>query len=213
MNLTRNMKDNRQSAALTPLQAKAVRVGVVVVALVVAILGWMQAAQMLISPVLVAGLGETVQSGDLALRVPVAEWVQANHGHDPAAEPDEAALGPVPDPAAPETGYAMPAAMMPGMPVEGQQRLRVEVALANHGGTVQTVGPEDFRVEAADGTVFLPLLTNSFRSSSLGVQEGLEGVLFVDVDQKAENVTLVWQRGGAQARIPIGGAPAHTEPH
>lgn len=225
LNLTKTIRDNATAAASSQMHLKVIQVVIITAALLVAVLGWMQAAQMLMAPVLVAGLGETVRAGDLSLRVPVAEWIKGDHGHDPAEEPGEVTLGPLPNPAAApqadyalpatgsQSGYAMPPAMMPGMPVEGQQRLRVELTLANTGGAMQTIGPEDFRVEAADGRVWVPLMTNTFRSSTLGAQEALDGVLFVDVDQDAENIALVWQRGGAQVRIPIGAAPAHTETH
>ena len=183
--------------------------------LTIGLVGWgsVMAAQLVVTPALTAAVGETIQAGDLAFSVDSATWLSMNHGDhdsDPYANvslesdpDDEAAI------AAASLGFSMPPSMMPGLPKEGQQRLRVEVTFQNTGYGREMIGPEQFRVEAADGTVYQPLQNSSLRTQELVAGQGIGALLFVDVDETATAPRIIWERGGKQVALRIDGAPDH----
>ena len=188
---------------------------VVLFLLTAGLVGWggLMAARLVVTPALTATVGETIQAGDLAFSVDSATWLSMDHGdHD--SDPysnvtlesdtdDEAAI------AAASLGFSMPPSMMPGLPKEGQQRLRIEVTFQNTGQGRETIGPEHFRVEAADGTVYQPLQNSSLRTQELVAGRGIGALLFVDVDETATAPRIIWARDGKQVALPIDGAPNH----
>jgi len=183
-------------------------------ALALALVGWgsVVAARLVAAPTLTVGIGETIQAGNLAFSIDTAEWISMNHDHDAEAtnsvslesdDADEAAI------AAATLGFSMPPSMMPGLPKEGQQRLRLEVTFQNTGNGREAISADQFRVEAADGTVYLPLSNSSLRSMDLVAGQGIGVQLLVDVDETARSPRVIWERGGKQVALQIDGAPDH----
>lgn len=179
------------------------------------LVGWgtVMAARLVVTPTLTATLGETIQAGDLAFSVDSASWLSMDHSDhesDPYSDVtlesdtgDQAAI------AAASLGFSMPPSMMPGLPKEGQQRLRIEVTFQNTGFGRETIGPEQFRIEVADGTVYKPLQNSSLRTQELVAGQGIGALLFVDVDETATAPRIIWERGGKQVALRIDGAPNH----
>ena len=196
----------------TPWSFQVTRV--VLLALALALVGWGSAlaVRLVTAPTLTVGIGETIQAGNLAFSIDAAEWISMNHDHG-AEETnsvtlesdgaDEAAI------AAATLGFSMPPSMMPGLPKEGQQRLRLEVTFQNTGNGRESISAGQFRVEAADGTVYLPLSNSSLRSMDLVAGQGIGALLLVDIDETASSPRVIWERGGKQVALRIDGAPDH----
>ena len=189
------------------------RGALLLLALALVLWGAVMAARLVLAPTLVAGIAETIHAGNLTFSVDSVEWLSLNHDHDAASDPsnltltsddsDKAAQ------AAAALGFSMPPSMMPGLPKEGQHRMRVEVTLQNTGFGREEIGPEHFWVESADGDVYRPLSNSGFRTQQLTAGQGIGVLLFIDVDQDAPAPTLVWARAGKQVKFPLSGIPGH----
>lgn len=189
------------------------RATLLLLAVGLAVWGGVMAARLVFTPTLTTTPGETIQAGDLAFSIDSATWLSMDHGdHD--SDPysnvtlesdtdDEAAI------AAASLGFSMPPSMMPGLPKEGQHRLRIEVTFQNTGYGRETIALDQFRVEAADGTVYQPLQNSSLRTQELVAGQGIGALLFVDVDETATAPRIIWERGGKQVALWIDGAPDH----
>jgi hypothetical protein len=197
--------------AVQPWSFRLTRMMLVLLAIGLVTWGGVVAAQLLLTPTLTIGLGETVQAGDLAFSVDALEWLSMNHAHDEESsdvslrsdDADEAAA------AAAALGFSMPPSMMPGLPPEGYQRLRVELTLQNIGAGREEIGPAHFRVESADGAVYLPLQNSAFRAQELVAGQGIGAVLFIDVPEDAKASRLIWARGGKRVVVPMNNVEAH----
>lgn len=197
--------------AAQPWSFRLTRVVLALLALGLVLWGGMVAVQLVLTPSLKVGLGETIQAGDLAFSVDRLEWLSMNHAHDEESsnvtlrsdDADEAAA------AAAALGFSMPPSMMPGLPPEGYQRLRVELTLQNTGGGREAVGPEHFRVEGADGAVYLPLKNSAFRSQELVAGQGIGAVLFIDVAEDARSLHLIWERSGKRVVVAMDDVEMH----
>lgn len=100
--------------------------------------------------------------------------------------------------------FPMPASMMPDLPDEGHERLKVELTLQNTGRRSQPFGPGDFRLRSEAGGEWLPRAKSTFRADVLHAGQSVNGVFFFDVPQEeAQDLFIVWQRGGSKIRIPV----------
>lgn len=197
--------------AAPPWSFRLTRVVLALSALGLALWGGVVAVQLVLTPSVTVGLGETIQAGDLAFSVDHLEWLSMNHAHDEESsnvtlrsdDADEAAA------AAAALGFSMPPSMMPGLPPEGYQRLRVELALQNTGSGREAIGPEHFHVESADGAVYLPLKNSAFRTQELVAGQGIGAVLFIDVAEDARSLRLIWERSGKRVVVPMDAVEMH----
>lgn len=191
----------------------SLRLGVVTVALASAVAGAFFTLRTLVMPEVTAQIGDTLALDHVQLTVATASWI-AEHKH--TDDTNEISLvpaevdGQVIDAA---SGYAMPAAMMPGMPEEGLRRLRMVVTLANASDRTQTVTAADFTITAADGQSWQPLANSSFRSQHLAPGQAVEGVLFADIPADTPDLSVTWTRSVGKVRLPLGTAPSHEASH
>jgi hypothetical protein len=139
----------------------------------------------------VVSVGETGSAGGLSVTVERAAWI----GHD---MPDQGNV------------FAMPASMMPGMPLDGQQRLYVAASIANTGDDVLLYGPEQFVLQSDDGHRWP--LAGSAVGGVLHPGQRMELDLFFDVDEGAGALSLVWERGDRTVIVPVASA-AELEDH
>lgn len=106
-----------------------------------------------------------------------------------------------------ERGIPMPASMMPDMPVAGQHRLSVEVALHNQGPEPQGVRAEAFELRSSDGKRWPPVLTAG-EAIRLAVGRRVRLFLHFDVPAGAPGLRLVWQGPAAERIVAAVPAPA-----
>jgi hypothetical protein len=141
--------------------------------------------------------------GGVALRVQEAGWLQMDHADGGGG-----------------SGFQMPAAMMPGAPEAGHERLRVQVTLANRGDGPWRVRGGTFRLEDAAGASW-PLQGQSIGVDQLPPGLAVSGSLQFDVPTERARAgagggfRLVWERDGkvAELAVPIGAAPDHDGGH
>lgn len=139
--------------------------------------------------------------GGLSLRIQEAGWVQMDHV--------EGGSG----------GFQMPAAMMPGAPLPGEERLRLQVTLANTTDSPRRLSDGEFRLQSADGDTW-PLRSETFGLDQLGPGLAVSGSLHFDVRSEGArlgdgSLQLVWERAGKVVRlaVPAGAAPDHGDGH
>ena len=192
----------------TDFTSRIARFVLLTVALGLAAWGAIYAIPRVFAPTLEAAVGETVQAGNLLFSVNEVEWIGV-HSMDEEEEQNDVRLAPDIN-ATNMGGFTMPPAMMPGMPRDGQRRLRVDLSLQNAGAGIQEVSPVQFFVEDADGNTWLPLDNSEFRTYGLTANQGIGAILFVDVDEDAARPALIWQRNGARVEIPLFGIPDHN---
>lgn len=193
---------------------RLLRLLVVTLALSIIAVGVGVTLRAVVMPEVTAQIGDTVTIDSVHLTIAAAGWV-AEHKHtDDTNEitlaPVQTTDGPVADAS---SGYAMPAAMMPGMPEEGLRRLRMVVTLSNAGDRSQTVSVADFEIVAADGQRWQPLAIGSFRNQHLAPGQAVEGVLFADIPADTPDLGIVWTRRAGKVRLPLGTAPGHDPGH
>lgn len=123
---------------------------------------------------------EAVSSG-LFLRLESADWVHDSMTH-------------------PETGYAMPASMNPGMPLPGQQRLAVEVSVRNTSRQHQEFNVEELELRSPDDAIW-PAVSSEVGHVVLDPGEGVSAFVQFDVPEKLPGARLVWTRGGANVSL------------
>lgn len=117
----------------------------------------------------------------LFLRLESADWV-----HDTMVHTD--------------TGYQMPAAMVPGMPLAGQERLSVEVSIRNTSRQRREFNAEELELRSADNAIW-PAISSEITSMMLDPGETISSILQFDVPEKLSNARLVWSRGGASVNL------------
>lgn len=192
---------------------RLLRLLVVTLALFIIAVGVGVTLRAVVMPKVTAQIGDTVTIDSVHLTVAAAGWV-AEHKH--SDDTNEITLTPVQTDESVvdvSSGYAMPAAMMPGMPEEGLRRLRMVVTLSNTGDRSQTVSAADFEIVAADGQRWLPLAIGSFRNQHLAPGQAVEGVLFADIPADTPDLGIVWTRRTGEVRLPLGTAPGHDPSH
>lgn len=192
---------------------RLLRLLIVTVALFVMMAGVGVTLRAVVMPEVTAQIGDTITIDNVHLTVAAASWI-AEHKH--TADSNDITLAPVQtDGAAVDasSGYAMPAAMMPGMPEEGLRRLRMVVTLTNTDDRSQTVSAADFAVVAANGQSWQPLANSSFRNQHLAPGQTVEGVLFADVPADTPELDIVWMRSAGKVRLALGAAPGHEPSH
>jgi hypothetical protein len=140
------------------------------------------------------------RAGGLALAVDTMYWMSNNM----------TGLGPgqkgVPD------GFGMPASEMPGIQPEGDNRLRIEVALSNVTTGMQRYSTTDFTLAGPGGkTWHVDPQGLSVMAGSAKLAPGFQATvdIYFDVTASAsKHLVLKWSRGGTTVSIPvqIGGA-------
>ncbi|MEN3359290.1 MAG: hypothetical protein V7637_3272 [Mycobacteriales bacterium] len=173
----------------------------------VAIIGVVQAG--LISRGPAAGPPEPHSGLDgLQAAVTAAQWLDHDHVDPIPVDSSGAAT-------AGQPGYQMPAAMMPGMPADGQTRLLVRLNLDNDSTQARALDPAaEFVLRddrggrwSAQGDTFGGL-------ARLNPRNGVAGGVFFDVptaEVARHGWVLDWTRGGHTTRLAVSvGAPAHS---
>jgi hypothetical protein len=140
------------------------------------------------------------RAGGLALAVDTMYWMSNNM----------TGLGPgqkgVPD------GFGMPPSEMPGIQPEGDNRLRIEVALSNVTTGMQRYSTTDFTLAGAGGkTWHVDPQGLSVMAGSAKLAPGFQATvdIYFDITASAsKHLVLKWSRGGTTVSIPvqIGGA-------
>jgi hypothetical protein len=200
------------SVLLLPAQ-RLLRLLVVTLAFSTIVIGAGVTLRAVVMPEVTAQIGDTITIDSMHLTVTSAGWV-AEHKH--TDDTNEIALAPVQTDGSrvdASSGYAMPAAMMPGMPEEGLRRLRMVVTLTNAGDRSQIVSAADFEIVAADGQRWQPLAIGSFHRQHLAPSQTVEGVLFADIPADTPDLGIVWTRRAGKVRLPLGTAPSHDPGH
>ena len=146
--------------------------------------------------------------GDLSTWVEAAEWLEHDHNatSDTDLGPDAQALGSNEL----ESGFAMPASMMPGTPDEGYVRLQVELTMFNHAATTE-VSPAGFVLEDADGRQWDALLGGTFNPTDLHDGHLLNTVVAFDISERdaGQTMYLTWRHAGSTTRFLISDGGHH----
>src|ERR1700727_1927267 len=136
------------------------------------------------------------RAGGLAMSIDQVYWLSNNMNGLPPGQK------------APPDQYSMPASMMPGIQPVGDNRLRVEVALANVTTSTQRYSTRDFTLSGLGGKkTWQP--DNQEHSSMAGSETLASGfqetvdVYFDIPGQDSKNLTLHWSRGGTTLSIPV----------
>lgn len=108
-------------------------------------------------------------------------------------------------------GFAMPQAMMPGVPEAGFQRLQVDLSFLNRGGIPVQLSPTEFVLENDDGGVWDALIGGTFAAADLSTGQVLNTIVAFDIAETyAEDpLYLVWNRGGTVTRFTISATGGH----
>lgn len=213
LNLQLRFMQITAASPITMSVQRLLRSLVVILAAGVIVIGVAMTLRALLAPEVTAQLGDTLAVGGLHMTVASASWV-AEHKH--TDDTNEISLAPVqPDGRALDMsdGYAMPAAMMPGMPEKGLRRLRMVVTLANMSNHSQSVSITDFALVANHGERWQPLAQSNFRHQQLAPGQAIEGVLFVDIPADTPGLSVYWTRQAGVVRLPLGAAPGHDADH
>jgi hypothetical protein len=141
--------------------------------------------------------------GGLTTSVERAGWLNMDHGQ-------------------PQTGFQMPAAMMPGMPAEGSERFSVTITIANTGKETRPLhAVDEFSLRAPDGKQWSPAEDTFGDLPRLAPGNAVTGQLFFDLPATdlpdATAARLNWERMGGRRElaIPLGSvdpAPQHQHP-
>jgi hypothetical protein len=146
-----------------------------------------------------AGATASATLGDLTAAVDQSGWTSMDMG-------------------APTSGFQMPAAMMPGMPAAGQERLAVTVTVVNTGAAARPIRPEaEFALRAGgSGGRWTPRSSTFGELPRLAPRSAVTGVLYFDLppERIADSPAwLEWAHEGTRARIPVPGAGAAPHAH
>ncbi|MEU7384792.1 MULTISPECIES: hypothetical protein [unclassified Streptomyces] len=118
------------------------------------------------------------------------------------------------------TGYQMPAQMMPGAPEGDDMRLGVPITLTNDGDRARTfdLASEFFLTGGPDGP--RPLHSDTFgHLGRLGPGSAADGVLYFDTRVPGPDdppLHLVWKRSGEERHLAVripGSTPEHGQEH
>jgi hypothetical protein len=144
------------------------------------------------------------QAGGLSLSVDTMLWMSNDVSGSGA-----------PAPADSPGGYAMPAAMMPGMQPTGDDRLRIEVDLSNVTSSGQRYSTTDFTLSGPGGKTWQANgQEHSSQPASADLRPGFATTVDVYFDipaSNSKNLTLHWSRGGRTISMPVntgGSAPS-----
>jgi hypothetical protein len=145
------------------------------------------------------------QAGGLSLQPDAMLWLSNDMtGQGPVKNPN-------PD------GFKMDPSMMPGMQPAGENRLRVEVTLANVTSVNQRYAVTDFKVVGPTGKSFRvdsPDGSTQPTNSLLRPQFGTTIDLFFDVPTaQSKNLSIEWSRGGTTVDIPVDTNGTLPSPH
>lgn len=213
----RSLLVHQRATMVSDWLGRGLRIVFLTLAIGLAVWGGAEALWVLQHPVRYAVVGEAVELNRLAITFEQIGWV--SHQHDAEEESNSVYLQPA-DPTsalAPVAmaggGFAMPRAMMPGIPMEGQQRLRIEISLLNNGNALAPIDPRHFHVEDEAGNRFAPLVNSTFPTQSLTPSQRMGTVLFIDVDENAPNPKLIWNHQGSQVIALLNGIPSHAAGH
>jgi hypothetical protein len=135
------------------------------------------------------------QAGGLSLNVDDMNWMSN----------DMTGQGPVKNPNA--NGFQMPASEMPGMQPVGENRLRVEVNIANVTSASQRYALSDFRVVAPGGKSYPTApLGNAIQPASALLMPGFVTTitLYFDIPSAhSKNLSIAWSHGGTTVDFPV----------
>lgn len=100
--------------------------------------------------------------------------------------------------------YQKPAAMMPGMPAPGQQRVRMEMTLHNRSKKVQEFRGEEYSLVPEFGDA-LPPVGAAVGEASLEPGQTLNTAIMFDIDTRKPHgrMTVRWRRGSGSAYFPV----------
>lgn len=127
-------------------------------------------------------IGQHAQAGGIDMSVETAEWISMDHNE--------------------AKGFPMPASMMPGMPGEGEHRLKVEFTLRNPGESARAFAPAELQLAAGGGKVYAPI-NDPAMAHSIGPGQAIDGLFYFDVPGTETDLHLVWTSGGTQVHIPL----------
>jgi hypothetical protein len=108
--------------------------------------------------------------------------------------------------------YPMPQSMMPGMQAADQDRIHVEIDLANPGDDPGPYGPDQFQLVSPAGQ--WPLNDFTIVPGTLAGGYSADLDLYFDVPAGQTDLSIRWSVGGEAVEIPlaVGEAPAHDQP-
>jgi hypothetical protein len=141
----------------------------------------------------------TLRSGDLSLQIQDSGWI--THDTIGGATP------------APETGFQMPASMMPGMPDEGKHRLYLEVVLEDVGQSRAAFAPQEFTLRTPQGGSWPLNQPPSFGRASLEPGQTRSLDLMFDIPDTVSQVALAWAHDGDTQQLSIDSRPPPPHNH
>jgi hypothetical protein len=210
--LTRTERTPEKAAASRPvggwrrIRSGGVGIGALVgLSIVAAVVGLVQAGLIVRGPA--AGPPEAHAALDgMQAEVTKAQWL-SHDDMDPAFSQPSGTTGPA--------GYAMPDAMMPGMPAEGHSRLLIQLNLSNDAGKARAVEPvTEFILHDEQGGNW-PAQGDTFGGfSRLNPSSGVTGGVFFDVPTNGAGQhqwVLEWTRGGKTTRLAVDSQGSPTQ--
>jgi hypothetical protein len=145
------------------------------------------------------------QAGGLALTVESMTWLSN----------DMTGQGPVKNPN--PHGYKMNAGMMPGMQVAGNNRLNLEVRVANVTSVAQHYALRDFRAVAPGGKSYPPnSISGSSQSAGATLPPGFGTVIDLAFDipaKHSKNLLIQWSHDGTTVYFPVSTNGKVPSPH
>lgn len=161
---------------------------VILAALAVSVFGVTRLIAALAAPAEVVAVAEV---DGLKAQVTTATWSAMDH-----------------DDMGPQTGYQMPAQMMPGMPDDGQNRLVVSISVTNTSPDTRAVHPgSEFTLLTGDGAARWPAHSHTFGElPRLAGNNAVSGNLFFDLppnDLTHSPVWLEWKHDGTTTRLLV----------
>jgi hypothetical protein len=180
--------------------------GLLAVSSVVAVVGLVQAGLIARGPA--AGPPQT-HAGLDGMQAAVANAQFLAHDHVDPIPADSSAAGSAP-------GYQMPAAMMPGMPADGQTRMMIQLNLSNEDSQARALDPEnEFLLRNERGDTWQTEGDTFGGFNRLNPQNAVNGAVFFDVPTDGATQhqwVLEWKRGKHTARlaVPLGSSAPHS---
>jgi hypothetical protein len=87
-------------------------------------------------------------------------------------------------------------------PASKPHGLQVEIKVQNRADGTRILGPQDFRLQAKNGTTSAPT-GRAFPLTILGPRQYLHSVLSFDVPESSLGMQLVWSRAGHEVRVLV----------
>jgi hypothetical protein len=100
------------------------------------------------------------------------------------------------------TGFQMPSAMAPGMPLNGQTRLSVEISVTNTDREAHAFDAGELELRSPDAAVW-PALTSDTDTMTLGPGEMVNTRVQFDVPETLPTVRLVWVHAGKETGLLV----------